>query len=42
MLQAKVHPAFKRIKTVTGHPVVTKGQEVSFFIRDIASVFSLG
>ncbi|XP_024389939.1 mitochondrial import inner membrane translocase subunit TIM44-2 [Physcomitrium patens] len=32
--KAKSHPAFKRFKTVTGHPVVTKGQELAEDIRE--------
>jgi hypothetical protein len=29
-LQAWAHPAFRQLKTAKEHPVVTKGQEVSF------------
>lgn len=32
--KARSHPAFKRIKTVTDHPVVTKGQELAEDIRE--------
>ncbi|KAG0631007.1 hypothetical protein M758_1G220100 [Ceratodon purpureus] len=32
--KAKSHPAFKRIKTVTDHPVVTKGQELAEDLRE--------